>query len=196
MTSKPLECKACQLHLNGAGFLSDTYPQRPVTLIRYLLPNEHVQLEKHFPPTTRFGSSTREFLSRSLHISEHELDSLVGYSYLIRCYIGTVRSSTGALVDLSKKAESSLLKEVQTCQKLHDKNKYDIITFSYDFLDAIVTPAFKSILEACVAKAYRLAVKNKMKVGLYLGEKAFDSVAPRLKGGLKKWSGHYIFTGE
>lgn len=199
MLTKPLECNSCKFYKIGSGFIGDTVPQRPITIIRYLTSKDFIQLDRQFPDNCSFGRETRRFITDSLELdNEEEQDKLIGYSTLIRCYLGSVRNygRGNRLVDMQREANNRLLDEIKTCKSLHDKNRYSIAMFCFDFIEGIETPSYKSIIATVLRKALRLYRLHDIKVGVYMGNKCLEYVLPNVRGGDKVFSGHYIFTGE
>ncbi len=198
VSEKPSGCNSCKYSLVGSGFCGDDNPDGKKLLILCAGSTKGEILEQIPWAGPQGWLYSKMFLEQN-GIPRNE----VMISHVLRCRPPFKRNHTG--IDSYPTGAERRNAEL-TCRQFDDSHSYrgvlqagGIKTFAPDtFLvtfepeKALEVTAYKRVIQADIAKAWRLAQKGR-KVCVLMGEPSFALLGDGLvdEGGVKNWRGHY-----
>lgn len=194
---KPQGCKLCPFAKHGVGFIADEGSKKPLTLIRYSPSREEVEMKQILPLGTSFGNWARDLLTLALNeagMANEDINKLLQIVYLHKCYIPPEQR------DKEHGRVERYLKEPLPCDKYcipqWYRRSYDVLLYTYDFLELQKTPAYTRLFINHIKNAL-IIYKNakdrgiKLNIGVTLGPAVFHFYNKTRAGGLKLWNGHW-----
>lgn len=189
--NKPIYCaNSCPRAYEASGFVADYVPENP--RIAFLLEKPTKEdITKNKPLASGFNGF---FWQNFGHIGFRKDDCI--FAHMLRCY--TWKYPTGATKNAAEKAcrhWDSFVNidghprqpEGITPLAAWSPNIF-VVTFGLD--KQIETPAFQPLAIASIKKAWKFAQDGYRPIVL-LGSETLSFVAPWLKGGVKRWQGHW-----
>ena len=198
VAQKPDQCGACKYSGTGAGFCGDDSPKGKRMVILCAAPTKGEILEQ-IPWFGAQGWLYTRFFLEDLGIPRHE----VMISHVLRCRPPFRR--TGSSGD-SYPGGTDRRNAEMSCRTFDGCHTYkgdvlaggikefgpDTFLVTFEPEKSLEVTAYKRIIQADIAKAWRLVV-NGRRVCVLMGTPAFELVGGGLvtEGGVKTWRGHY-----